>query len=109
MLDIDMIKLVLISSIASSIITTSCVQKIKESLTSKKYLCVISFVISFVLGTLFSYSFSSLSLVNNLWVGFISFLGSDAIYKAFEDKVFKSFSSLNINSNYIDLDKEVSE
>ena len=45
MLDFDLIKLVLISGLASSIITTATVQKIKENLKSKKYICLISFII----------------------------------------------------------------
>ena len=101
MLNFDLLKLVLISSIASSIITTATVQKIKENLRSKKFLTLISFGVSMIIGTLFSLSFSELNIINNLWVGFITFLGADAIYKAFEDKIFKSFSSIE-NAIYIE-------
>lgn len=94
MLDFNLIKLVLISALASSIITTACVQKVKENMKSKKYLTLISFVVSMTIGTLFSYCFSDLSIVNNLWAGFITFLGADLIYKSFEDKIFKPFSKM---------------
>lgn len=94
MLDFNLIKLVLISALASSIITTACVQKVKENMKSKKYLTLISFGISMIIGTLFSYCFSDLSLVNNLWSGFITFLGADLIYNSFEDKIFKPFSKM---------------
>ena len=94
MLDFNLIKLVLISALASSIITTACVQKVKENLKSKKYLTLISFGISMIIGTLFSHCFSNLSLVNNLWSGFITFLGADLIYNSFEDKIFKPFSKM---------------
>ena len=94
MLDFNLIKLVLISAIASSIITTATIQKVKENLKSKKYLWIISFAISMIVGTLFSYCFSGLSLVNDFWVGLISWIGADAIYKSFEDKIFKPFSKM---------------
>ena len=94
MLDFEMIKLVLISAVASSIITTASVQKVKENITNKKYLSLASFIISMIIGTLFSYCFSDLSLVNDLWAGFMTYLGADVIYKAFESKVFKPFSEM---------------
>ena len=94
MLNFNLIKLVLISALASSIITTACVQKVKENMKSKKYLTLISFVVSMTIGTLFSCCFSDLSIVNNLWAGFITFLGADLIYKSFEDKIFKPFSKM---------------
>ena len=109
MLNFDLIKLVLISALSSSIITTATVQKIKETFKSRKYITLISFGVSMIIGTLFSINFSELSLVNNLWVGFITFLGADAIYKAFEDKIFKSLSSLEPNENITNLDKRESE
>ena len=96
MLDLDLIKNVLIVAIASSIITTAFVQKIKESFTFKKSnrLVIVSFVVSMAIGTLFAMCFSDLTLVNCLWSGFVSFIGADAIYKMFEDKIFKPFSKI---------------
>lgn len=94
MLDFEMIKLVLISAVASSIITTASVQKAKENITNKKYLSLASFLISMIIGTLFSYCFSDLSLINDLWAGFMTYLGADVIYKTFESKIFKPFSEM---------------
>ena len=92
MLNFDLLKLVLISSIASSIITTATVQKIKENLRSKKFLTLISFGVSMIIGTLFSLSFSELNIINNLWVGFITFLGADAIYISLEKGIIKNIT-----------------
>ena len=97
MLDLDLIKNVLIIAIASSVITTAFVQKIKESFTFKKSnrLVIVSFVISMTIGTLFALSFSDIDFVNALWTGLISFIGADTIYKMFEDKIFKPFAEIH--------------
>lgn len=94
MLDFNLIKSVLIVAIGSSIITTAVVQKIKETLNTKKYLGLISLGVSMIIGTLFAMCFSDLSIINSLWVGLISWVGADAIYKTFEDKLFKPFNKL---------------
>lgn len=101
MLELDLIKNVLMVAMASSVITTSLVQKIKESFTFKKSnrLVIVSFIVSMLVGTLFALSFSDSNLVNALWVGLVSFIGADALYKAFEDKIFKSFSDIVDNNN----------
>ena len=95
MLDVTLLKNVLIVAISSSIISTSLVQLIKEATLSKKYLFIISFIVSMVIGVLFSLSFTDLNIFDSLWVGLISFIGADTIYKTFEDKIFNSLSSLN--------------
>lgn len=95
MLDFDLVKLVLIGAIASSIITTAIVQKIKEMVSKKKIINYISLGVSIIIGTLFALCFCDLSLVSCLWVGLISWIGADAIYKTFEDKVFKPFKKMN--------------
>ena len=97
MLDFDLIKNVLIISTASSIITTMFVQNLKETITFQKsnYLVIVSLVTSMIIGFLFSISFSDIGPVYSLWVGFISFLDADMIYKLFEDKIFKSFTQIN--------------
>ncbi len=97
MLDFDLIKTILVVAIAGSIITTATIQKIKETLNTKKYLGVISLIISMIIGTLFSICFSELSIINSIWVGLITWLGADLIYKSFEDKIFTAFSDMNKN------------
>ena len=101
MLNLDLIKEVLMVAMASSVITTSLVQKIKESFTFKKSnrLVIVSFIVSMIVGTLFALSFSDSNLIEALWVGLVSFIGADALYKAFEDKIFKSFSDIVDNNN----------
>jgi len=94
MLDFEMLKQVLVVAIASSIITTAIIQKIKEHLKTKNYLWYISLGVSIIFGTLFALCFSELSLVNCLWVGLISWIGASAIYSAFEDKIFKPYSKM---------------
>ena len=46
-------------------------------------------------GMLFTLSFTNNTLVESLWVGLFSFIGADSLYKAFEDKLFKSFNKIN--------------
>lgn len=95
MLDITLLKNILIVSIASSIISTSLVQLIKEATNSKKYIFLINLFISMTTGVLFTLTFTDLNIINSLWVGLISFIGADALYKTFEDKIFNSLSSIN--------------
>ena len=95
MLDVTLLKNVLIVAISSSIISTSLVQLIKEATLSKKFILIISFIISMIIGVLFSLTFTDLNIIDSLWVGLISFIGADTIYKTFEDKIFSSLSSLN--------------
>ena len=106
-MDIDLIKQVLIVAISSSVISTSLTQKIKEGFKFKKSktIVLVSFVVSVLVGTFFSLSFTELSLINSLWVGLVSFIGADAIYKTFEDKIFKSFSDLD-NRKKIVIDRK---
>ena len=96
MLKFDLIKNILIIAMASGIITTAFVQKVKETIKFKKSnrLVIISFIVSMILGTLFSLSFSDTNLINSLWVGLFSFIGADAIYKLFEEKIFQLFGEI---------------
>ena len=95
MLKFELIKNVLIVGIGAGIITTALVQKIKEGLKTKKYLVLISFIVSMIIGTLFAKYFSDLSIVYCLWAGLFSFIGADVLYKTFEDKIFTPFSKMN--------------
>lgn len=107
MLNIVLIKNILIVSLASGIITTSFVQKVKETIKFKKSnrLVIVSFVTSLFLGTLFSLSFSDNNLINSLWVGFISFIGADTIYNLFENKIFKPFKEI-YKEDIVEIPKE---
>ena len=96
MLNLELIKNLLLIAIASSVVTTTSVQKIKEAFTFKKSsrFVIVSFVVSMIFGTLFALTFSEVNIQEALWVGFFSFIGADALYKTFEDKIFKSFGKV---------------
>lgn len=101
MLNFTLIRNVLIIALASSIISTSLIQRLKEGFKKKKYILIKSFIVSMLIGILFSISFSDIPIEYSFWVGLISFIGADAIYKAFEDKIFASFESME-NVIYIE-------
>jgi len=107
MLDFDLIKNILMIAMASSIITTAFVQKIKETINFKKSnrLIIVSFLVSMILGPLFSLSFSNINIINSLWVGLICFIGADAIYKMFEGKMFLSHNEIH-KENIVEIPKE---
>ncbi len=96
-MNIDLIKSLLLVAIASSIVSTAFVQKIKAMSICKCSNCVIyiSFFVSMIFGVMFTLSFTSYNIIDSLWIGLFSFLGADSLYKAFEDKIFKSYSTLN--------------
>ena len=96
-MNFDLIKSLLIVAISSSIISTAFIQKIKgmSILKCSDCLIYISFFVSMVMGVIFTKTFTTYDLVYSLWVGLFSFLGADSLYKAFEDKIFKSFSTIN--------------
>lgn len=93
-MNLEIIKQILIVSIAASIVSTATIQKIKEQLKSKKWLFFTGLISSVTIGITFALSFTELSLINSMWVGLITWLGADAIYKSFEDKIFKRFSDI---------------
>lgn len=104
-MNIELIKNILIVAVGASVISTATIQKIKEQLKNKKALFIVSLIISIVIGTLFSLSFTELSLINSIWVGLVTWIGADALYKTFEDKIFTKFSDIN-NSYYVEIERE---
>ena len=104
-MDLDLIKQILVVAMASSIVSTATIQKVKGALKNKTLLYVLALVISFAIGALFALSFSNLDIKNALWVGLITWVGADAIYQAFEDKIFTSFSDMNSN-NEVNIDRD---
>ncbi len=94
MLNLTLIKNILIIAMASSIISTSLTQKLKEGTKSKKFMLLKNFIISMVIGVLFSLSFSDIKFPYYLWVGLFAFIGAQMIYEAFEDKIFDSFENI---------------
>lgn len=94
-MNLELIKNILIIGIGASIFSTAIIQKIKEQLKNKKMLFFVSLIVSVLIGTLFSLSFTELTLVNSFWVGIVTWIGADALYKTFEDKIFTSFKNLD--------------
>ena len=94
-MNIELLKELLIIAIASGVIMTMFIQKIKETFTiNGGTVIIVSFVLNMIIGSLFAISFSNANLINAIWVGFFSFVGADTIYKTLEDKVFKSIKEL---------------
>lgn len=94
MLDIELIKQVLIVSLASGCVTTLTVQKIKEQLKTKKLILGLSLGVSIVIGTLFSKSFSDMSWIYCVWSGFFTWVDANLLYSALEGKIFTKFSDI---------------
>ena len=94
-MNLELLKQVLIVGISASIFSTAIIQKVKEQLKSKKWLFFISLIISIGIGIFFTLTFAELDIIGAFWVGISAWLGSDTIYRAFEDKIFKKFSDIN--------------
>ena len=94
-MNLELLKQILIVGISASIFSTAIIQKIKEQLKSKKWLFFISLVISIGIGIFFTLTFAELDIIGAFWVGISTWVGSDTIYRAFEDKIFKKFSDIN--------------
>lgn len=106
-IDFDLIKFICIVATGCSVLTTPTVQKIKSKLKSKKYLEFISFLVSMVIGVLFTLSFTSSNYIVGLWVGYITYLGASGIYLAFENKLFTPYSEMNKPSDPNEPDDEI--
>lgn len=94
-MDLELIKNILIIAMSASIFSTAIIQKIKEQLKNKKLLFFVSLIVSVVSGTLFSLSFTTLNIINSIWVGVVTWVGADALYKTFEDKIFTSYKNID--------------
>lgn len=99
--DFDLIKFICMVAIGVSVVSTPTIQKLKTMLKSKKYINVIAFSTSMILGELFALSFSNLGWLYGLWVGYFTWLGAEAIYKSFENKLFTPFSEMNKDDEII--------
>jgi hypothetical protein len=95
-MDMDLLKLILQIAIVASAISTPTIQKVKELIPNKTVFKIVAVIISIGLGVGFSVCFSELNSVQGLWVGLITWVGADAIYKTFEEKIFKSYDQIHI-------------
>ena len=54
---------------------------------NSKYIQAFSLTLNIIIGILFCNTFTKVTFPNSLWVGFLSFIGADSIYKKFEGKL----------------------
>ncbi len=94
MLNVELLKNVLIIAIAGGCVSTLLIQKIKEVLSKKNWLMLISFFVNLVVGTLFAKCFSNIDWIYCLWAGLFGFVDSTVLYAMLEDKIFKSFNTI---------------
>ncbi len=98
----ELIAQILLLAIASTFISTQLIQRVKENFKIKKWLplAVASFLISFIIGFLFTISFSNLNLYMACWVGIITYAGAEIIYQNFKDKLgLKSLTEIEKKGN----------
>ena len=99
MLDITLLKNLLIISIACSTITLTLVQKTKKFLPTSKSIVLYSLIINLLFSYLFCLTFTSINLIESLWVGLFSFLGADTLYITLEGKLAPYTKIINNSSN----------
>ena len=96
-MNIELITQILVLAIASTLISTQLIQRAKEnfSITNNIALAVVSLIISFGVGFLFTITFSELDMKMACWVGVITYAGAEIIYQNFKDKLgLKSLTEL---------------
>lgn len=94
MIELETLKNTLIVAMSAGIIVTTFIQKIKIIFPNKKYILPISIIASLAIGILFSLTYSDLNIIDSLWVGLITFIGADTIYKLFEEKIFARYADI---------------
>lgn len=94
-MNVDLIREILLTSIVCSVFSTTLIQKFKEYKIPKVILYFISFVVSVGTGICFTLSFTNLNFINAVWVGFITWIGADVVYKSLEDKLFSSYKTID--------------
>ena len=98
MLNLKYLQQLLVIAIALSAITCAVVQKTKSCFNTSKYLCLYSFLINILVGIVFCYTFTNITLPTSLWIGFFSFIGADTIYKSLEGKLASHTELINKNT-----------
>lgn len=96
-MNIELITQILVLAIASTLISTQLIQRAKENfnITNSIALAIVSLIISFAIGFLFTITFSELDKIMACWVGVITYAGAEIIYQNFKDKLgLKSLTEL---------------
>lgn len=83
-MNIDAFINILTVSITAGIISTQAIQYFKDNLKINN--SIIFAIISFLIGSLFAFTFTSFNIKEILWCGFVSIIGAEALYKSFEGK-----------------------
>lgn len=84
-MNIDLFMSIITSSITSGFIATQAIQFLKSKFNVTNNL--IYSIIEFLVGFLFSLSFTNLGIINSLWCGFISIIGAEALYNSLKGKL----------------------
>lgn len=83
-MNIDIFMNILTVAITSGIISTQTIQYIKDNFKINNNL--IFSLVSFIIGVLFSITFSNFNIKESLWCGFVSIIGAESLYKIFKGK-----------------------
>ena len=84
-MNINILMNILSTASLASLIATQTIQYIKDNFKIVNHFVFI--VVNFMIGFLFSISFTNLSIVNSLWCGFVVIIGAVALYKIFKGKL----------------------
>ena len=76
---------ILATSSLASLIATQAIQYIKDNLNIKNSFLFI--IVEFIIGFLFSLSFTDLGIIYCLWCGLIVIIGAESLYKSFKGKL----------------------
>lgn len=98
MLNWSLLQSILIVAIACSSITVAFIQKTKKFCKSSRCITRYSLTVNLIIGFFFSQTFSNIDYIKSIWVGLLSFLGADTIYKNLEGKL-SSYTELNSDKN----------
>ena len=96
-MNVELITNVLVLAVASTLVSTQLIQRAKENfkITNSIALAIVSLIISFAIGFLFTITFSELDKIMACWVGIITYAGAEIIYQNFKDKLgLKSLTEL---------------
>ena len=103
MLKVEYLQQFLMIAVALSTITCAFIQKTKVCFNSSKYLSLYSLIVNMLIGIIFCITFTDISFPTSLWIGLLSFLGADTIYKTLEGKL-SSYSDI-INKQSITISR----
>lgn len=95
----EMLTKVLLISVTFSVFEMAFVQKMKMLPIFKKdrHIRIFHFISSFVFGTVFSYWFFNLDIINGLWVSFFGYIGAPSIYETLKKQDLINYTPQSSN------------